>query len=149
MSSLGRKQRRAADRAAGKASPEALKAYVSAERIAQRLFTKEDLLDFVAEQQKAGRLFDLETVVELMNANTRQTIQICYTALMEEHVAGSAKILRDIDPVVMKMFKDLERMAVEDGQDVANDKMKERYELAKRRTWRNISGVERRVAGDK
>ena len=138
LSSFGRKQRRKAERSSGGASPEALRAYVAAERMAQRLFTKDDLLDFIAEQQKAGKLFDLETVVELMNANTRQAIQIVYTALMEEHVAGAGRILRDVDPVVIQMFKDLERMAVEDGQEVANDKMQERYQLAKARTFRRL-----------
>jgi hypothetical protein len=38
----------------------------------------------------------------------------------------------------MQMFKDLERMTVEDGQEVANDKMQERYQLAKIRTFRRL-----------
>lgn len=138
LSSFGRSQRRKAERNTAGVSSEALRAYVSGERIAQRLFTKDDVLDFVAQLRASGKAFELPDVIELLNANTRQAIQICYTVLMENHIAGAAKILRDVDPYIVEIYKELERLTVEDGQEVASDKMRERYELAKKRTYRKL-----------
>ena len=149
--SLGRQERRRAAKAAGvgkDGGKEFLRLYVEQERLAGRLFTAEDVNSFLETEKQAGRLYDMERVVALLNDNTRRAIQIVFTAMMESHICGASRILRDIDPVVMGMFKDLERMTREDGLDYANAKMAERYQLAKRRSYRPIKGLEHLIGGD-
>lgn len=145
QTSLGRRERRkAARRTDGVplATPEYLKAYVDGERLAGRLYFPQDVKAYIDGEKKAGRLYDLGTTVALVNENTTTAIQIVFTAIMEAHVAGASRILRDIDPLVTSMFKDLERITLEDGLEVANAKMLERYHLAKRRSYRPIRGLE-------
>ena len=149
--SLGRQERRRAAKASGVdkgAAAELIRLYVEQERLAGRLFTAEDVKSFLETEKQAGRLYDMERVVALLNDNTRQAIQIVFTAMMESHICGASRILRDIDPVVMGMFKDLERMTREDGLEYANAKMAERYQLAKRRSYRPIKGLEHLIGGE-
>lgn len=148
--SLGRQERRRAAKAAGvgkDGGKEFLRSYVEQERLAGRLFTADDLKSYIATEKQAGRLYDLDGVLALLNDNTRQAVQIVFTAMMEAHVCGASRILRDIDPVVLQMYKDLERMTREDGLEYANAKMAERYQLAKRRSYRPIKGLEHLLQG--
>lgn len=149
--SLGRQERRRAAKAAGLGNgtewKEFLRTYVEQERLAGRLFTAEDVRGFIEAEKQSGRLYDLEGVVTLVNEHVRQAVQIVFTAMMEAHVCGASRILRDIDPVVLSMFKDLERMTREDGIEYANAKMEERYNLAKRRSYRPIKGLEHLTKG--
>lgn len=100
--------------------------------------TPEYLRSYVNIERQAGRLFNLDDMINLLNANTRQALHIAYTAMMESHHAGSAVILRDIDPLVVEMYRDLERMTTRDGQDYATAKLDERYRKATRETYRKL-----------
>lgn len=100
--------------------------------------TPEYLRSYVNAERQAGRLFNLDDMIDLLNANTRQALHIAYTAMMESHRAGSAVILRDIDPLVVEMYRDLERMTTRDGQDYATAKLDERYRKATRETYRKL-----------
>lgn len=100
--------------------------------------TPEYLRSYVNAERQVGRLFNLDDMIDLLNANTRQALHIAYTAMMESHHAGSAVILRDIDPLVVEMYRDLERMTTRDGQDYATAKLDERYRKATRETYRKL-----------
>lgn len=100
--------------------------------------TPEYLRSYVNQERQAGRLYNLDDMINLLNANTRQALHIAYTAMMESHHAGSAVILRDIDPLVVEMYRDLERMTTRDGQDYATAKLDERYRKATRETYRKL-----------
>lgn len=105
------------------ATPDFLRAYVNAER-------------------QAGTLFNLEDVTALLNESTRQALRIAYTAMMESHHAGAAVIQRDIDPIVVQMYKDLERMTNSDGREYAMDKLRQRYNKAAKETYRRLKAKE-------
>lgn len=129
--SMGRQARRSGQKqlqAIPYATPEYLAAYVNQERRAGRLFTQADVLD-------------------LLNDNAQTCIRIVFTALMEGHICGSARILRDLDPLVNRMFDDMERLTREDGADVAHDKLAERYQKAKRNSFRSVKGLEHLTGG--
>lgn len=120
--------RRQARRSGGKAS------------LPYPMATPEYLRNYVSQERQAGRLFDLDDMITLLNDNTRQALHIAYTAMMESHHAGAAVIQRDIDPLVVSMFKDLELMTANDGQDYAMAKLQERYQKAAKNTYRKLKG---------
>lgn len=109
--------------------------------------TPEYLSRYVDTERRAGRLFNLEDTVRLLNDNTRTAIRIVFTAMMEGHVAGSARILRDVDPLVSELYRDLERMTRQDGADYAEAKLEERFQKAKRQTFRPVRGLEHITGG--
>lgn len=131
--SVGRQARRSGQKpvqAIPYATPEYLRAYVEQERRAGRLYTQADVLD-------------------MLNENANTCFRIVFTAMMEGHVCGSSRILRDVDPLVNEMFRDLERVTKEDGRDVAQAKLAERYQKAKRNSFRPIRGLEHLTGGGK
>lgn len=102
------------------------------------LATQEYLRSYVNAERQAGTLFNLEDVTALLNEGTRQALRIAYTAMMESHHAGAAVIQRDIDPLVVQMYKDLERMTSRDGKEYAMDKLRQRYNKAVKDTYRRL-----------
>ena len=100
--------------------------------------TPEYLRSYVNTERQAGNLFNLEDVTTLLNDSVRQALRIAYTAMMESHHAGAAVIQRDIDPLVVQMYKDLERMSKADGQEYARDKLRQRYNKAAKETYRRL-----------
>ena len=104
------------------------------------LATPEYLRNYVNGERQAGRLFNLDDMINLLNDNTRQALHIAYTAMMESHHAGAAVIQRDIDPLVVGMYHDLERMTAQDGLEYAAAKLHERYEKVAKTTYRKLKG---------
>jgi hypothetical protein len=98
--------------------------------------------EYVQKEIAGGRLFDLEGAADLASDYTRIAIEVVFTAIMESHTAGASRILRDIDPLVESMFKDMERMCQSDGYEYAAAKLKERYQKAKKNSYRPIKGLE-------
>lgn len=105
-----------------------------------KLATPEYLRSYVDTERQAGTLFNVEDVTTLLNDSVRQALRIAYTAMMESHHAGAAVIQRDIDPLVVQMYKDLERMTTQDGLEYAAVKLQERYEKAAKNTYRKLKG---------
>lgn len=110
--------------------------------------TPEYLAAYVNQERRAGRLFTQADVLDMLNENAQTCIRIVFTALMEGHICGSSRILRDLDPLVNQMFDDMERMTREDGAEVAHDKLAERYQKAKRNSFRPIKGLEHLMGGN-
>lgn len=98
--------------------------------------------EYVQKEIAGGRLFDLEGAGNLASNYTKLAIEVVFTAIMESHTAGASRILRDIDPLVESMFKDMEKMCLEDGYEYAADKLKQRYNKAKKNSYRPIKGLE-------
>ena len=103
-----------------------------------QLATPEYLRSYVNAERQAGALFNVEDVTTLLNDSVRQALRIAYTAMMESHHAGAAVIQRDIDPIVVQMYKDLERMTSSDGREYAMDKLRQRYNKAAKDTYRRL-----------
>lgn len=103
-----------------------------------KLATPEYLRSYVNQERQAGRLYNLDDVTTLLNEGTRQALRIAYTAMMESHHAGAAVIQRDIDPIVVQMYKDLERMTSSDGKEYAMHKLRQRYNKAAKETYRRL-----------
>lgn len=103
-----------------------------------KLATPEYLRSYVNQERQAGRLYNLDDITTLLNEGTRQALRIAYIAMMESHHAGAAVIQRDIDPLVVEIYKELERMTNADGREYAMDKLRQRYNKAAKDTYRTL-----------
>lgn len=107
-------------------------------------YIKNRNIEYVAAAKARGELFTREQVEKMLtdsaNIHSSQMIHVVYTAIMESHVAGWTRLHRDIDPIVVEILKGVDRITETDGGYVADAKLIERYNMARKRTERRKRG---------